>query len=338
MKAVRWHGRGDVRLDEVPDPDPPGPGEVVVRVLLTGVCGTDFEEVRAGPLTIPADAPHPLTGRSAPITLGHEVLGEVAVVGPDVVDLAFGDRVVLDGLASCGECESCRRGRPTLCSRLASIGLHRDGGMAEYLAVPAATCVPVPDSVPDELAVLAEPLAVAVRAVRRARIAPDDRVLVIGVGAVGRCVAAVALLQAASVAVQDASSARIANARVADPRLQESAGTPESADVVFDCAGTEVSFARALEAAARGGIVVLVGVAESVSGFSPLAAALKELTIVTSLSHDIDDDTRAAVDLLASGKLALSGVVAQTLRLEDAPGALVNPPEAPGKLVVSPRS
>lgn len=319
MRALRWHGRDDVRLENIDPPGDPGVGDVVLQVLLCGVCGTDFEEVRRGPVAVPVGAPHPLSGRMAPLVLGHEVLGRVVAVGPGVTDIAVGDRVVPNGLYSCGTCESCQGGEPIRCTSLASIGLHLDGGMAEQLKVPARMCAVVPPGIPDRHAILAEPLAVCVRAERRAAIRSTDRVIVIGAGAIGQCVAQLALLAAARVTVIDTVPSRVAAMRRASPEVLEADPRDQSvAECVFDCAGTDSSLATALRMVAPGGRVVLLGAAERVCDFSPLQLALKEANIVTTLSHDFDEDLRPAIALLSEGELSLDHVVTEVVPLVNA--------------------
>lgn len=338
MKAVRWHGRDDIRVDDIASPGPPGPGEVLLDVLLCGVCGTDLDEFRHGPLAISVE-PHPLTGARAPIVLGHEVLGAVAALGEGVTGLQVGDRVVPDGLQACGVCIGCLAGQPTLCVRLASIGLHRSGGMAEQLVVPASMCVVIAPGVPDEVAVLVEPVAVSVRAVRRARLAPSDRVLVIGLGTIGQCVTRLALRTGAEVGVYSRDPRRIAKLGLAASQVRTNIGPDdeEVADCVIDCAGTTASFAHALRAAARGGRIVLAGAADEAPGFSPLALTHKELTIITSLSHDLEDDTRPAAALL--GELDLGGLVTRVVPISETVEAVFgaqDPSELNIKTVVAP--
>ena len=108
MRAARWHGRGDVRVEELPRPTP-GPGELLLRVNWCGICGTDLEEYLAGPAIIPVEVPNGLTGRVAPLTLGHEFVGSVAALGDGVTDFSVGERVAPEVALFCGQCFFCRR-------------------------------------------------------------------------------------------------------------------------------------------------------------------------------------------------------------------------------------
>jgi (R,R)-butanediol dehydrogenase / meso-butanediol dehydrogenase / diacetyl reductase len=323
VRAIRWHARGDVRLEEVPAPGDPGPDEVRLAVILCGICGTDLEEYRHGPITIAAGEPHPLTGQAAPIVLGHEVLARVIAIGEAVTGLRLGDRVVPDAAWTCGECVSCRGGRRPLCTHLANMGLHRDGGMAEQVRLPASMCIPVPDGVPDEVAVLTEPLAVAVRAVRRAGVESGERVLVIGAGTIGQCVLRLVAASGAAVGIVDPDPVRVAIATAGVPSLLAATTAGDhlwagEADCVIDCAGSESSFVASLAAVRPGGRVMLVGAAPAAPTFSPHDLLSREATITTSLSHDPELDTRAAVRLLATGAVSLAGVVTSVLSLEAA--------------------
>ena len=120
MKAARFHGREDIRIDEIPEPAVRA-GTVAVQVEWCGICGTDLHEYLEGPIFAPtAEAPHPLTGESAPITLGHEFAGVVAEVGDGVDGVAVGDRVAVEPYIVCGRCDACAQGRYNVCASLAS--------------------------------------------------------------------------------------------------------------------------------------------------------------------------------------------------------------------------
>lgn len=185
MHAFVKFGRepGAVTVREVPPPTP-GPGEVLVRVAACGLCGSDLHAINADP---------GYEFVQPPVVLGHELAGTVAGLGPGVRGWQPGDAVVAVAIQGCGGCETCRGGQPHLCPQREVLGLHRDGGMAGYVAVRAEHLVAVPDGVRLEDAALAEPLSVAVHAVLdRSRVQPGDRVVVTGPGPIGLLCALVA--------------------------------------------------------------------------------------------------------------------------------------------------
>lgn len=330
MRAVRWHGRGDVRLDRVPDAPMPGPGGVRLRVEWCGICGTDREEWRAGPLWIPTDEPHPMTGTSAPLTLGHEVAGVITDVGAGVSGLAPGDVVALDGLLTCGDCWWCERHEPTLCPSLASIGLHVDGGLAEAITVPARMAIAVPSSLDAETAALAEPVSVAVRAIRRGRLEAGEQVLIQGAGMIGlAAMRAAKTLGASFVTVAARSQRRRQQAldmgadAVVDPSapgfLDEvrSLHDGRGPDLVIEAAGTPHACAQAVKASRRGGRVVFLGLPSESGQLDYFELVSTERELIGSLSHVWDEDLAEAVSMLAGGLLRSDEVVAARIPLED---------------------
>ncbi len=156
MRAAVFHAPGDVRIEPVPEPGAPGPGELLIRVTKAALCGTDSAEWDHGPLLA-----------QPPVILGHEFTGQVVAAGPGVRGFPAGTRVVSGAGISCGTCAWCAAGRTNLCARYQTLGLHRDGGLAEFVLSPAAICRPVPDSLDDTGAAMAQPLAVALHAARR---------------------------------------------------------------------------------------------------------------------------------------------------------------------------
>ena len=255
MQAVRWHARGDVRVEVLPLPPPPGPGEVQIRVSWCGICGTDLEEWQSGPLFIPVGAPHPVTGARAPLVLGHEFAGVVTAVGEGVTEPVPGHRVAVDTIVYCGTCHWCRRGEVIRCPLLGALGLHADGGLAEICNAPARMCLPVPDSVADDEAALAEPLAVAVRALRRGGLRPGERVAVVGLGAVGLMALQAAIaFGAESVAVIEPLPERRALAMRlgADRHVTADDAAALEADVAIECAGTPAAIETCDPGAAHG--------------------------------------------------------------------------------------
>lgn len=184
MRAIRYHGREDVRLEELPDPTP-GPGDVLLRVHANGVCGSDLHEYYHGPF-FTSPRPHPLTGQTLPVVLGHEFGGTVVDVGSDVDDIEPSCLVAVEPIETCGVCASCRNGHRHLCRSIAFHGYHRDGGgLAELTCVPRSMVHPVPAGVGRLQAALVEPLAVACRAAHRTRAGEGDIVVVHGAGPIG---------------------------------------------------------------------------------------------------------------------------------------------------------
>ena len=187
MRAAMWHGPGDVRLQDVPEPGEPGPGQALIAVRYCGICGTDLHEFTEGPVMIRPGA-HPLTGARPPLVLGHELSGTVLAVGAGGPRDLVGRRVTADPCWSCGTCFWCLRGDYHICRIGGSVGLASDGALAPLVLVPAQGLVPLPDAVSDQTAALAEPLAVGLHAVRRGGVGVGDRVLVLGAGPIGAAV------------------------------------------------------------------------------------------------------------------------------------------------------
>src|SRR2546426_12168775 len=188
--AAVYHGRRDIRVQEWPaSPNPPA-GWVTVAIAYCGICGTDIDEYLNGPMVIPTK-PHPLTGAKAPLVLGHEGAGVVVAAGAGA-GIDPGTRVGLENSVGCGHCAACRSGNRQLCPQLAVIGLMMDGALAETVNVPASMCAEFPRGLPDEAGALAETLAVAGRAGRRAGSVAGLDVHVFGAGPIGLMAAPVA--------------------------------------------------------------------------------------------------------------------------------------------------
>jgi (R,R)-butanediol dehydrogenase/meso-butanediol dehydrogenase/diacetyl reductase len=335
MLAVRWHARGDVRVEEVPAPAPPAPGDVQLQVRWCGICGTDLEEWLRGPVFIPAAAPHPVTGGRAPLVLGHEFAGVIAAAGDGVTGLLPGQRVAVDTIVSCGSCHWCQRAEVTRCPALGALGLHGDGGLAEICNAPARMCLPVPDTVADDEAALAEPLAVAVRALRRGGLRPGERVAVVGAGAVGLlALQAAAAFGADGVAVVEplperrALAMRLGADRTVPP--DEAAGL--EADVAVECAGSPGAVQTALQALRSGGRAVLLGIVTEAAPIAPMDLVRGEKSLIGSLSHVWDEDFRVALRLLGRGAVRAAPLITDRIPLSAAvSGGLALLRDEPGK-------
>ncbi|MBA3349018.1 MAG: alcohol dehydrogenase catalytic domain-containing protein [Actinobacteria bacterium] len=352
MKAVVWHGRDDVRVENVAEARPPDSGEIRARVEWCGICGTDIEEWRRGPVWIPADEPHPITGRRAPLILGHEIAARVVDVGDSVGGFSEGDLVAIEGLYGCGKCWWCLRHQANLCPNLADVGLHFDGGLAELVTLPAAVCAVVPVGVLSEDAALAEPVSVAIRAVRRSRLSLGESAAVFGAGMIGLATVVAAKAAGASPVVviePDARRRELALGLGATQAFGPEEGRwldslrdltgGRGPDVCVDAAGTRGTGPAAVAASRRGGRTVIVGLANEASSlmFSSIAAGEKE--VLGSLAHVIDEDFTPAIRLIASGAISAGAVDAAKVPLEravdDGFRALTSP-EPPPKVLVGP--
>src|SRR5919206_1832071 len=202
MRAAVTEAPGTMSIrDDAREPGPPGAGEVVVRPEAVGICGSDFH-FYAGEL-------HELVGATLPRVQGHEVAAVVEAVGRECrEDLAPGARVALWPLTPCGACRPCRMGRGNVCERFTLIGIHTDGGLQERLTMPVGQVFPIAEERP-EVAALAEPVSIAVRAVNRGRVADGERVVVFGAGPIGQAIAVAAGERGAAVLLVDRLERRL---------------------------------------------------------------------------------------------------------------------------------
>ena len=286
--------------------------------------------------------------------LGHEVSGYVARVGAGVSRLHEGDLVALDANIACGGCWWCRRHRPTLCPELAAIGLQADGGLAEALTVPAQMCLRVPEHVAADSAALAEPVAVAVRALRRGGLRAGESVAVIGTGMIGAACTAVARASGAGpiVALDPSSRRRELALRLGadhalDPLEEDVASSVRlltdgrGADLAVDAAGASGAARTALAATRPGGRAVVVGLHGRPEELDLLGLVAAEQTLIGSLSHVWDEDFAHALRLLGDGVLRADDVVTSRLPLGDAVGRGLAALAAGGddvKVLVDPRA
>jgi (R,R)-butanediol dehydrogenase / meso-butanediol dehydrogenase / diacetyl reductase len=326
MRALRWHGRGDLRLDDVDEPGSPGAGEAVVEVAYCGICGTDVHEYLAGPSLIRA-TPHPLTGCAPPLTLGHEMSGRVVALGGPAPGVDIGTRVAVDPCLRCGVCRWCRTGDYHICAKGGSVGLAAPGGFAPLVVVPKAGLVPIPDGVSDQLAAMAEPLAVGLHAVRRAGVRPGDHVLLLGAGPIGvAALLALRLAGAAGIYVSEPLPERAAAAAGlgatetfdparADVRREVFLRTGRiGPDVVIDASGRAELAELAVTAVRRGGRVVLAGLSDGNASVPIRQLVPFERTITGSLGYN--HDIPRVLDLMATGRLVADGLLSGVHPLE----------------------
>ena len=184
MKAARWHGKQDIRIEELEVPKPAA-DEVLIQVKRCGICGTDLHEYVHGAQTLWVDKPHPLTGHMGPLVMGHEFSGVIAEMGSEVDKSRWqeGERVCVMPLLHCGKCKYCRMGLEHMCEQFGAIGLQWPyGGFGEYCTVKEYNLVKIPDNVTYEQGACVEPLSVALYGIRRGNLQIGNQLLITGGG------------------------------------------------------------------------------------------------------------------------------------------------------------
>ncbi len=328
MQALRYHGNKDIRLEDIPAPQP-ADGEVRVRVTHTGICATDIEEWQHGPLWVQHGGPNPLTGREAPLTLGHEVTGHIESVGSGVTDVRPGERVAINNVLTCGTCFWCQRGEQAVCPSMAVAGLSADGGLAEFLVWPSDKVVKLPDTVSDEEAALVEPSTVAVRAVRNSGVKAGDTVAVVGAGTVGLLTTQAFRATGARVIAVDIREQSLATAKSlgADHTVNASSGRAADElleltdgigpDIVAETAGAAQTPVDAIDWTRRGGTTVLVGIYSATPQMNFNNIVGFERKVVGSVAAG-PGDMAAAVEMIGSGRIKVKDLISEKITLDRA--------------------
>ncbi len=334
MRALRFHAERQITVDEVDSPGAPGPGEVLVRPVMCGICGTDLHEYTNGPIVIPS-SPHPLTGASAPQILGHEFSCVAVETGPGVTGIAAGDLCTVMPLIGCGHCHECVRGQGHLCRTMACTGLSSAwGGLAGLALVRAQQVVPLGDGVTAQQGALIEPAAVAAYGVDRGRLQPGQTVLVTGAGPIGSLATMYALAGGARrVIVSEPDPSRRALAAslgaglgevialdplsdpVAELVLEVTRGV--GADLAIECAGIEAALSLCIDAVRPAGTVVQTALHIRPASIRADVLALKDLTLVGTWCYPVNDFGRV-VGLVASGRLPVERVISSVVPLDEA--------------------
>ena len=324
MKASRFLGNKTFAVTDLPTPHA-GPGELVLRNQVCGVCGTDVHIYHGEPGS--ADV-------NPPVVLGHEYSGEVVEVGEGVTGFAVGDHVTVDPNIYCGHCAYCQNGKKQLCPSMEAIGVTRDGGFAQYSRIPASQAFKLEPTVPWEAAAMAEPLACCLHGIDLAGIQVGDKVCVVGGGAIGLLMVQLAKLSGASqivlsepnekrrqVGLQLGANAALDPTR---PDAQEvfAQVLDGGANVVIECVGNVPAVKSAFQFAGKGATVLLFSVPKVDATFDlPLFEVYKkELTIKGSF---VNPDTHArAVALINSGKVDFGPIITHRFPLDQLPEAI----------------
>ena len=288
MKALVWTGADASEIRDIEKPVI-GADEVLLKVRATGVCGTDLTIYKGY---------FPAHRAIAPMALGHEMSGEIAELGSNVSGCSIGERVVADPLISCGTCYNCRRGLPHICKTLALFGVDGHGSFAEYVKVAADKLYRIPDTLSFEEAALFEPLAVAVHAIRRSRIAAGDTALVVGGGPIGILIAMAAEIAGArTVVVSEIQESRLTLLReygfqtvnpmkVSDEEIIDTYFEGIGPELAYEVTGTAPGWQACIDLASYRGRIIEVGVPKGKQEIDLRKGNFGELEIIGSRVYE----------------------------------------------------
>jgi L-iditol 2-dehydrogenase len=315
MKAVVLRDYYKLAIEEVPEPEPE-PNEVKIRVVATGICGSEIHAYKGT---------HPF--RCPPAILGHEMTGEVVLIGAEVKRFAIGDRVTIDPQKVCGVCDDCRSGYPNCCSRKIMLGMQEwIGSFGEYIVCPESQVYRLPDHVSYYDGSMSEPLAVGVHAVRQAGIGPNSSVLVLGAGTIGLSSLAAAIEAGATTTiVTDVRDFNLEVARKLGATVTVSVGRQDINQVVAEVTGGKgvdaalvttglsVVVNQAVAAVRKRGKVVLIAIFEEpISITDSFAVISAERVLVGSQTYK-PQDVRDALDLICSGQVNVGAMITHCL-------------------------
>lgn len=308
---------GEISFREIPVPVA-GPEQILVKTKRIGICGSDIHVYHGK---------HPYT--SYPVTQGHEISGEIAAVGSAVTGFSVGQRVTIEPQVACGTCYNCRHGRYNICEQLKVMGFQTTGAASEYFSIDQKRVDLLPDNVDDDQGAMVEPAAVAVHAVRRSGPLKGQKVVVLGAGPIGNLVAQAAkAVGAAQVMITDVSDFRLAIAKDCGTEFTVNTGTvdlgaaieehfgADRADVIYDCAGNDITMGQAIRFARKGSTIILVAVYAGTAHVDLAMLNDHELDLNTTMMYTRADFTEA-IQFIAEGAIRLHPLISRHFAFAD---------------------
>ena len=308
---------GEISFREIPVPVA-GPEQILVRTKRIGICGSDIHVYHGK---------HPYT--SYPVTQGHEISGEISAVGSAVTGFSVGQRVTIEPQVACGTCYNCRHGRYNICEQLKVMGFQTTGAASEYFSIDQKRVDLLPDNVDDDQGAMVEPAAVAVHAVRRSGPLKGQKVVVLGAGPIGNLVAQAAkAVGAAQVMITDVSDFRLAIAKDCGTEFTVNTGTvdlgaaieehfgADRADVIYDCAGNDITMGQAIRFARKGSTIILVAVYAGTAHVDLAMLNDHELDLNTTMMYTRADFTEA-IQFIAEGTIRLHPLMSRHFAFAD---------------------
>ena len=329
MKSVRLKSPGEIFIADIPAPVR-GKDQILIKVRSAGICGSDIGAYKGV---------NPLV--TYPRIIGHEIAGEVVAVPDDEIGLVPGDRVVLEPYVYCGKCYPCSIGHTNCCENLTVLGVHIDGGMAEYIAHPRHLVHKAPNNVPWELLPLAEPLVIAMHAVKQPKLQAGEHVVISGCGQIGLLCALYALIVGAVPIVVDPVRERLDRAKslgvphVIDPVSEDSIALIREitggrmAEVVIEASGDARAVRNSIDYVAYSGRISFVGYSKADTPMPTSLFTKKELTIYGS--RNSVGMFPESLRLIAEGKVDVSALLTKTVSMEDTPATVADIAEHPDR-------
>ncbi len=329
MLALRYYKAKDMRLEDIQTPRP-GRDEVLIKIAYAGVCGTDIEEYLYGPIWMSQDRPHPITGKTTPVVLGHEFSGYIEEAGDRADDFKKGDRVAVHPILPCGECDNCRQGKNYICKNVGCVGLHLDGGFEEYCTVPAKQVFKVPDRVRLDHAALAEPIGFCINSFEMTDISMGDDVVIYGAGGIGLiCIQIAKAAGAKRVIMAARRDLRLGAAKqmgadvVIDVSKEDCVKRVleltdgKGADVVVEATGNPGALDIVFDSCKSGGKVALLSVFFKNVEFDFKKIVNYGRTVVGAVAHNpVHFET--ALQMLSDGRVNVTPLVSIIVSLRDA--------------------
>lgn len=306
-----------IEFRQVPIPEP-GPDQVLVKIMKIGICGSDIHVYHGT---------HPFT--SYPVTQGHELSAKVVKMGENVTGFTEGQKVTIEPQVFCGECYPCRHGKYNLCEELKVMGFQTTGTASEYFAVDASKVTPLPENLTYNEGAMIEPLAVTVHAAKRFAELKGAKVAILGCGPIGILLAqSCKALGAASVMITDVSDYRLSLAKTcgadfAVNTLHKDFGEamveafgPDKADVIYDCAGNDITMGQAIKYARKGSVIILVAVFGKIANVDLAVLNDHELDLNTTMMYRHEDYVDA-IRLVGEGKIQLKPLMSKHFAFRD---------------------
>lgn len=306
-----------IEFRQVPIPEP-GPDQVLVKIMKIGICGSDIHVYHGT---------HPFT--SYPVTQGHELSAKVVKLGENVKGFSEGQKVTIEPQVFCGECYPCRHGKYNLCEELKVMGFQTTGTASEYFAVDASKVTPLPENLTYNEGAMIEPLAVTVHAAKRFADLKGAKVAILGCGPIGILLAqSCKALGAASVMITDVSDYRLSLAKTcgadfAVNTLHKDFGEamveafgPDKADVIYDCAGNDITMGQAIKYARKGSVIILVAVFGKMANVDLAVLNDHELDLNTTMMYRHEDYVDA-IRLVGEGKIQLKPLMSKHFAFRD---------------------